>query len=54
MREGTDPVDTGGARLREDSGRCSDVQQETRGQQKRTQLKQLLFNSLEYEYTTDY
>jgi hypothetical protein len=49
VQEGTDPVDVSGARL-EDGGGCSDVQRETWGQQKRTQLKQLLFDSQGYEY----
>lgn len=49
VREGTDPVDVSGARF-EDGGGCSDVQWETQGQQKRTQLKQLLFDSQEHEY----
>jgi hypothetical protein len=49
VREGTDPVDVSSTRL-EDGGGCSDVQWKTQDQQKRTQLKQLLFDSLEYEY----
>jgi hypothetical protein len=49
VREGTDLVDVSSTRL-EDGSECSDVQRETQGQQKRTQLKQLLFDSQEYEY----
>ena len=50
VQEGMDPVDASVTRLEDVSTRCSDVQQETQGQQKRTQLKQLLLDSLEYEY----
>ena len=49
VREGTDPVDVSSARLEDGSG-CSDVQWETWGQQKRTQRKQQLFDSQEYDY----
>jgi len=49
VQKGTDPVDVSSARLKDGSG-CSDVQWEIQGQQKRTQLKQQLFNSQEYEY----
>jgi hypothetical protein len=42
MREGADSVDTVGL---EDGGR-SDIERETGGQQKRTQLKHMLFESI--------
>jgi hypothetical protein len=50
VQEGTDHVDVSGARLEDGGSGRSDAQRETWGQRKRTQLKQLLFNSLEYEY----